>query len=190
MSATEFQKKLAIRITLSRIFAVPLIVAFMWPNNLTWNIFAAFLFIAASITDYYDGYFARKYNAVSNFGKFMDPIADKILVTSVLAMLLSQGKIDTWMVILILARDNFIGGIRSVAAADQIIIDAKPAGKWKTAMQMIAIPIVIIGNFHPEWPYFHNFGYGVLWVSVVLSITSGIQYYQGYRKNSRIRELC
>lgn len=185
MQVTEFQKKLAMRITISRIFAVPFIVASMWPNTLPWNIAAALLFLLASLTDYYDGYFARKYNAVSNFGKFMDPIADKILVTSVLAMLLSQGKIDAWMVIIILARDNFIGGIRSVAAADQIIIDAKPAGKWKTAMQMIAIPIVIIGNFAPEWPYLHKFGYGVLWVSVLLSITSGIQYYLGYLKNSK-----
>jgi len=102
----------------------------------------------ASVTDYFDGYFARKYQAVSNFGKFMDPIADKILVTSVLTMLLAMGKIDAWMVIIILARDNFIGGIRSVAAADQIVIDAKPAGKWKTAMQMVAIPIVIVSMAH------------------------------------------
>ncbi|MEN0059052.1 MAG: CDP-diacylglycerol--glycerol-3-phosphate 3-phosphatidyltransferase, partial [Bdellovibrio sp.] len=149
MVVTEFQKKLAMRITISRIFAVPIVVALMWPDTLLWNIAAAGGFMLASLTDYYDGYFARKYNAVSNFGKFMDPIADKILVTSVLAMLLAQGKIDVWMVIIILARDNFIGGIRSIAAADQVIIAAKPAGKWKTAMQMVAIPVVIIGNMDP-----------------------------------------
>lgn len=170
---------------MSRIFMVPLIVAAMWPNTLTWNIVAAVLFMAASSTDYFDGYYARKYKAVSNFGKFMDPIADKILVTSVLAMLLALGKIDAWMVIIILARDNFIGGIRSVAAADQIIIDAKPAGKWKTAMQMIAIPIVIIGNMEPYLPYLDKIGYGVLWVSVILSITSGIEYYLGFLKNRK-----
>lgn len=185
MEVTEFQRNLPMRITLSRIFAVPVIVALMWPNTLLWNSLAALFFILASITDYYDGYYARKYNAVSNFGKFMDPIADKILVTSVLAMLLSQGKIDAWMVIIILARDNFIGGIRSVAAADQIIIDAKPAGKWKTAMQMIAIPIVIIGNLDPQVPYLDKIGYGVLWVSVILSITSGIEYYLGYIKSRK-----
>ena len=185
MTPTEWQKNLPMRITMSRIFMVPVIVAAMWPNNLFWNLSAAILFMIASGTDYFDGYYARKYNAVSNFGKFMDPIADKILVTSVLAMLLSQGKIDVWMVVIILARDNFIGGIRSVAAADQIIIDAKPAGKWKTAMQMIAIPIVIIGNNLPELPYFDKVGYAVLWVSVVLSITSGIDYYLGYLKNRK-----
>lgn len=185
MTATEFQKNLPMRITMSRVFAVPVIVAMMWPNTLSWNIAAAVFFILASVTDYYDGYFARKYNVVSNFGKFMDPIADKILVTSVLAMLLSLGKIDAWMVIIILARDNFIGGIRSVAAADQIIIDAKPAGKWKTAMQMVAIPIVIIGNMDPYLPYLDKIGYGVLWISVILSITSGIEYYLGYLKSRK-----
>lgn len=183
--ATEFQKNLATRITISRIVAVPFIVAMMWPNTLPWNIAAALFFMLTSITDYYDGYFARKYNAVSNFGKFMDPIADKILVTSVLAMLLAQGKIDVWMVIIILARDNFIGGIRSVAAADQIIIAAKPAGKWKTAMQMIAIPIVIIGNTDAYLPYLDKVGYGALWVAVILSITSGMEYYLGYLKNRK-----
>ena len=168
-----------------RIVLVPFIVAAMWPDVLRWNIVAAVLFMLASVTDYYDSYYARKYNAVSNFGKFMDPIADKILVTSILAMMLSQGKIDAWMVIIILARDNFIGGIRSVAAADQIIIAAKPAGKWKTAMQMVAIPVVIIGNWDPYIPYFSKIGYGVLWVSVILSITSGIEYYLGYLKNRK-----
>lgn len=185
MTATEFQKNLPMRITLSRIFAVPVIVAMMWPNEFRWNVAAAIFFMLASLTDYYDGYYARKYNAVSNFGKFMDPIADKILVTSVLTMLLSQGKIDVGMVIIILARDNFIGGIRSVAAADQIIIAAKPAGKWKTAMQMVAIPIVIIGNMAPYLPYLDKIGYGVLWVSVILSITSGIEYYWGYLKSRK-----
>ena len=185
MQATEFQKSLAMKFTMSRIFMVPVVVSLMWPNTLPWNITAAVCFLLASVTDYYDGYFARKYGSVSNFGKFMDPIADKILVTSVLAMLLAQGKIDAWMVIIILARDNFIGGIRSVAAADQIIIDAKPAGKWKTAMQMVAIPIVIIGNMEPYVPYLDKIGYGVLWVSVILSITSGIEYYYGYLKSRK-----
>lgn len=185
MTPTEFQKKLPMIHTLSRIFMVPIIVALMWPDGLWWNVAAALVFILASITDYYDGHYARKYNAVSSFGKFMDPIADKILVTSTLTMLLAQGKIDALMVIVILARDNFIGGIRSVAAADQIIIAAKPAGKWKTAMQMVAIPIVIIGNMDPYIPYLDKVGYGVLWVSVILSITSGIEYYVGYLKSRK-----
>lgn len=185
MQSTEWQQKLPMRITLSRIYMVPLIVAAMWPQQLFWNIVAAVLFILASITDYYDGYYARKYNTVSNMGKFMDPIADKILVTSVLVMLLWQGKVDAVMVILILARDNFIGGIRSVAAADQVIIAAKAAGKWKTAMQMVAIPLVIIGSMEPYIPYLDKIAYGILWISVILSITSGIEYYFAYLKSRK-----
>lgn len=177
-----WQQKLPMWITISRIIAVPIIVTIMFPNVLIYNVIAAALFIIASISDYYDGYFARKYNAVSNMGKFMDPIADKILVTSILVMLIPTDKIDPIMVIIILARDTFIGGIRSVAAADGIVIDAKPTGKWKTALQMVAIPAVIIGDTWLNIP-FEKIGYWVLWVSVILSVTSGVQYYYGYLKN-------
>jgi len=177
----DWKKSLPMWITLSRILIVPVIVALMTPNHLAGNVAAAILFMLASITDYYDGYFARKYNAVSNMGKFMDPIADKILVTSILVMLVPSDRIEPLMVIIILARDNFIGGLRSVAAADQIIIDAKPAGKWKTALQMVAIPAVIIDQRWLGIP-FEKIGYWVLWISVVLAVTSGIEYYLGYLK--------
>ncbi len=151
----------------------------MFGESLMFNVAAALLFMLASITDYYDGYFARKFQAVSTMGKFMDPIADKILVTSILVMLATLQKIDPVMVILILARDNFIGGLRSAAAADQIIIDAKPTGKWKTALQMVAIPAVIIDQRFMGVP-FEKVGYWFLWISVILSLTSGLQYFWGY----------
>lgn len=169
---------------MSRIFTVPIIVALLYPNELYYNLAAAALFILSSITDYYDGYFARKYNAISTMGKFMDPIADKILVTSVLVMLVPSFRIDPLMVIIILARDTFIGGIRSIAATDQIIIDAKPTGKWKTALQMVAIPAVMIDQTAFGIP-FEKIGYWVLWISVILSVTSGFEYYWGYLKSKR-----
>lgn len=167
---------------------VPLIVATLVPQTLIWNFISAFLFIFASISDYYDGYFARKYNAVSNMGKFMDPIADKILVTSILAMLIPLDKIDPYMVIVILARDTLIGGLRQVAAADQIIIAAQASGKWKTALQMVAIPAVIIGEKSWGIP-FDKIGYWVLWVSTILSVTSGLQYVMGYLKSAKSSRL-
>jgi len=182
---SDWKKSLPMQITLSRIVLVPVIVALMWNNHLAGNVAAAILFIVASISDYYDGYFARKFNAVSTMGKFMDPIADKILVTSILVMLVPTDRIEPLMVIIILARDNFIGGLRSVAAADQIIIDAKAAGKWKTALQMVAIPAVIIDQRFLGIP-FEKIGYWVLWFSVILSVTSGIQYYLGYLKARRV----
>ena len=96
-------------------------------------------------------------------------------------MLIPTQKIDPWMVIVILTRDTFIGGIRSIAAADGIIISAKPTGKWKTALQMVAIPAVMIDDRFLGIP-FDKIGYWVLWVSVVLSVTSGFEYYLGYRR--------
>lgn len=177
----DWKKSLPMWITMSRIFIVPVIVALMFPDELALNVAAALLFMLASITDYYDGYFARKYNAVSNMGKFMDPIADKVLVTSILVMLATYQRIDPIMVIIILARDNFIGGLRSVAAADGVIIDAKPAGKWKTALQMVAIPAMLIDERVFGLP-FEKIGYWVLWGSVVLSVTSGVQYFWAYLK--------
>jgi CDP-diacylglycerol--glycerol-3-phosphate 3-phosphatidyltransferase len=177
----DWKKSLPMYITMSRIALVPVILFFMWGNQLSGNIIAAALFIVASISDYYDGYFARKFQAVSNMGKFMDPIADKVLVTSILVMLIPTDRVEPWMAIIILARDNLIGGLRSVAAAERIIIDAKPAGKWKTALQMIAIPAVMIDQRFLGIP-FDKIGYYVLWGSTILSVTSGLQYYWGYLK--------
>lgn len=181
-SMTDWKMKLPMWITMSRIAMVPAIILCLIPQELNLNIFAAALFIIASISDYYDGYFARKYNAISTMGKFMDPIADKILVTSILVML-TPAKIDPFMVILILARDTFIGGIRSVAAADHVIIAAKSTGKWKTALQMIAIPAVMIGDLG-SIPL-EKVGYALLWISVFLSILSGIEYYSDYLKSRK-----
>ena len=175
---TEWQKKLPMQITMARIYIVPVIIGLMVPQEDWSNWLAAALFIIASISDYYDGYFARKYNATSNLGKFMDPIADKILVSSILIMLITMKRIDPFMVILIAARDTYIGGIRAVAAADNIVIDAKPTGKWKTAMQMGAIPAIMIGDI---WGLpLISISYVLLWVSVILSVVSGIEYYRSY----------
>lgn len=157
--------------------------------NTFWaNLAAAAIFIIASITDYWDGYYARKFNAVSNMGKFMDPIADKILVTGILTMLILPGKVDAFLVILLTVRDTYISGIRAVAAADGVVIAAKAAGKWKTALQMGAIPAVILGDLSflpgPEG-LLGRIGSALLWISVALSISSGIQYYLAYRAGQR-----
>jgi CDP-diacylglycerol--glycerol-3-phosphate 3-phosphatidyltransferase len=176
-----WKMRLPTQITWFRIWMTIPIVACLYPDKTFWNIIAAILFIISSISDYFDGYFARKYNAISNMGKFLDPLADKILVTSILVMLIPTNKIDPLMVIAILTRDIFISGIRSIAAADGIIIAAKPTGKWKTALQMVAIPAVMIDD-RVFGISFDLVGYWVLWLSVVLSITSGVQYYLGYLK--------
>lgn len=171
------------QITLSRIFLVIPAVAALVPNTFFWNAIGAILFMIASLTDYYDGYFARKFNAVSTMGKFMDPVADKVLVTSILTLLIVHGKVDAYLVILLTARDTVIGAIRAVAAADGVVIAAKAAGKWKTALQMGAIPAVIMGSlpFLPGGaPWLGSVGYGLLWFSTILSIASGVEYFRAY----------
>ncbi|MFN7824325.1 MAG: CDP-diacylglycerol--glycerol-3-phosphate 3-phosphatidyltransferase [Pseudobdellovibrionaceae bacterium] len=180
-----WKKELPMWITYSRIALVPVIVALLFPDVVWANVTAAALFIVASISDYYDGYFARKYGSVSILGQFMDPIADKILVTSILVMLVSLQKIDPLMVIVILTRDTLIGGLRSVAAAEGIIIAAQSAGKWKTALQMVAIPAMMIDTRVIGVP-FDKVGYWVLWFSVILSVTSGLEYVRSYLKSRKL----
>ncbi len=180
----DWKKKLPIRITWFRIWMVPIILACLWIESLEWNVIAAVLFMVTSVSDYFDGYFARKYQAVSTEGKFLDPVADKILVTSVLVELITVNKIDPFMVIVILARDTFISGLRSAAAVDGVVIDAKPTGKWKTALQMVAIPAVMIDDRVGGIP-FDKIGYFALWISVALSVLSGAQYYMGYAKGRK-----
>lgn len=152
-----------------------------------WDVGAAALFILLSLTDAWDGALARKWNAVSNFGKFMDPVADKILVSSVLLALLSQSKVDLALVVILLARDNFISGVRAIAAADRLILDAKSAGKWKTGFQMTGIVLVILESF-PWVSFFGPLGRVVLWISVVLSLFSGYQYWQAYQDSKNTKK--
>lgn len=203
---------LPITLTMSRILITPVILILLVPNKLSYNILASLLFIAASITDYFDGYYARKLNLVSNLGKFLDPIADKILVGAILIFLVAQKTIDPWMVILFISRDTLVGGIRSIAAAENLIIDAQSTGKWKAALQMIALPLVMLGPI--PWD-FHNrismelldkvnafggpqiniehlllfpnqiLGWGLLWFSVILSLKSGYDYFIAYSDSKK-----
>jgi len=197
----NWQKKLPMQLTMSRVYVVPVILLMMWPKTLIWNIAAAILFILSSITDYYDGHFARKFGAVSTMGKFMDPVTDKILVSSVLIALTALGKVDPYLVVILLARDTLIGGIRSIAATDQVVIAAKASGKWKTGLQMGAIPAVMIADFHLssyccspiDWSHWRSYlhlvgwvGYILLWGSVILSLTSGYEYFQIFKSQSKI----
>lgn len=167
--------------TYARAIMAPMLVAMLmlWPWA-GWP--AAILFIIASLTDWLDGYLARKWKVESNMGRLMDPIADKILVLGAIVMLLTMGRVDPVMVFLFLARDIFIGGIRAVAAANNIIIAAKPFGKWKTAFQMVAIPCLLI--YEPVFGLpLGDIGYYGLWVSVGFSLISGAEYTLGYYKN-------
>lgn len=170
-------------LTVGRIFAtVPVALLLLYSTNYPGYYFdwiAVVLFYAASITDYYDGHLARKYNAVSNLGKFLDPVADKILVMAILVILLHQQRVDPWMVILFIFRDTLVGGIRAAASADGLVIPAQTTGKWKAALQMIAVPFMMVNEIHPYMPNL-KIGYGLLWFSVLLSLISGWDYFKLY----------
>jgi len=180
----DWKKQIPMWLTFSRMVVCPVFVVLLHQKQPIWSWIAAGLFMVASATDFLDGYYARKFNAISNFGKFMDPIADKILVASVLIMLIPSGKVEPLLVLLLLTRDILIGGIRAIAAADSIVIDAKAAGKWKTGLQMLSIPAILIGNDSSGIPTY-RFGHTLLWISVSLSLLSGYQYINLYTTNRR-----
>ncbi len=174
--------------TLFRIFIVPILVLMMIYRPYGWALACCFLFIIASITDWLDGYLARKLDSVSIMGQFLDPIADKVLVSSILIMFIPLQIIDAVAVLLLINRDVIIGGVRAIAAAQGKIISAGSMGKWKTTVQMIAIPSLFLGQTLEFLP-FNEVGYYGLWLSVGLSLYSGFDYFQAFLKHSSVKIL-
>jgi CDP-diacylglycerol--glycerol-3-phosphate 3-phosphatidyltransferase len=160
---------------------VPFIAVALLEDSPMRGYVAAGLFILASLTDWIDGWMARKYKVESNFGKFLDPVTDKILVTSTLIMMVPFKDVHPVLVVSLLARDTLVGGFRSLAATKNIVISAGTLGKWKTIVQMVAIPAALIETpllFLPSW----EIGFYGLWLSVILSMVSGAQYVWGFRQ--------
>ena len=141
------------KLTIFRVILIPFFVAvlLLYPDNSTMRLVADAIFIVASLTDMLDGKIARKYNLVTNFGKFMDPLADKLLVCSAMICLVALNQIPAWIVIIIIAREFIISGFRLVAADNNVVIAANYWGKFKTVFQMLMI-IVMVANFaFPFW---------------------------------------
>ena len=161
------------QLTILRIILIPVFIVLLMKGYPYWS---AAVFIAASATDALDGHIARKYNMVTNFGKIMDPLADKLLVTSALICFVELGVVPGWMVIVILAREFIITGLRAVAAGDGIIIAAGKSGKLKTVFQMVAIIVLLLQDF--PFTLFTTIPVGMilLWVAVILTIYSGVEY--------------
>lgn len=164
------------KLTVGRIIAVPFFIA---AYMLDYYAAAFILFIAASLTDMLDGKIARKYNLVTNFGKIMDPLADKILVYSAFCLMVEDGTIAGWMLIVILAREFAIAGMRTVAASEGIVIAAGMSGKIKTVLQMIAVPLLLLTTAITDAQlhyYFNIAGQIFLWASLVMTVYSGVEY--------------
>lgn len=158
---------------------VPFFVAFLLlsPDHPSFNWIALCIFIVASLTDMADGKIARKYNLITNFGKFADPLADKILTISGMICLVSLGRIPAWIVIIIVAREFIISGFRQIAAENGIVIAANYWGKFKTVFQM-AMVILMIANI-PQLQILTDI---VMWIALVLTVISLVTYIAANRQ--------
>ena len=158
------------KLTLARIAAVPVFVILYMKG---YFVPAFIIFILASLTDMLDGKIARKYGLVTNFGKIMDPLADKILVYSAFCLMIEDGTMPSWMFIIILLREFAVSGMRTVAAANGIVVAAGMSGKIKTVLQMIAVPLLILRRLHPA---VQTLATVFLWASLFMTVYSGIEY--------------
>ena len=162
------------KLTVLRVLLIPFfVVALLWEHgeSQTMRYVAATIFIVASLTDLLDGKIARKYNLVTNFGKFMDPLADKLLVCSALICRIELRQLPAWMVIVIISREFIISGFRLVASDNGVVIAASYWGKFKTTFQMIAVILLIIRN-----PALSRVTDIFVWVAVALTVISLVDY--------------
>lgn len=162
------------KLTIARMIIVPFLVIFLltgWGGEANRYI-SLTLFVVASVTDWFDGYLARKNNLVTNFGKFMDPLADKLLVCSAMICMIDLKRLPAWFVIIIIAREFIISGFRLIAAENGIVIAANYWGKFKTASQMIMI-ILLILHFDGVFVILEQI---FIWLSLALTIISLITY--------------
>lgn len=192
---------LANKLTVIRIFLVPIFLIFIAVQGIPYGTFiATFIFILASLTDKLDGYIARSRNQITNFGKFMDPLADKLLVTSALISLVELQMVPSWAAIVIIAREFAVSGLRTIAASEGKVIAASWWGKIKTVIQIIAIVLLLLqfnittssyltnlveSSGFWSW-FFMNVPSWILNISVVITLISGWDY---FRKNKHTIDM-
>lgn len=173
---------LANRITLARVVMIPLIIVLLYFPGRTTCLIAVLLFCVASLTDLLDGHIARKENMVTSFGKFLDPLADKLLICSVLIMLVDLNWIAAWIGIVIICRELVVTGLRAMAADEGIVIAADKYGKLKTVVQILAlIPLML----HFPWFGFDPLPLGqfMLYIALALTVFSGFNYLNGFYRS-------
>lgn len=172
------------KLTILRILLIPLIVLFSYFDP-PWSNWASLgVFLAASITDWLDGYLARKHNLVTMFGKLLDPLADKLLVLTALLIVLDRGYIAAWIVIALIGREMAITGLRAFLAAEGIVLAASKMGKWKTTFQIISLSFLFVADASPFLAeasgYFHKIGIGAAYLALVFSLVSAYSYVSGF----------
>jgi CDP-diacylglycerol---glycerol-3-phosphate 3-phosphatidyltransferase len=174
-------------LTLGRILLVPVFLLYLYYESPLNSFIAAMLFILAGLTDVIDGWVARKWQLVTVLGKFLDPIADKLLVMAALVMLLALGRVPSWVVIVIISRELIISALRTLAMSEGVVIAAGQGGKWKTSLQVLGLIGLII-----HYPYvvdffftqvdldFNRVGLWLLYISIVPMVWSAVQYFWGF----------
>jgi CDP-diacylglycerol--glycerol-3-phosphate 3-phosphatidyltransferase len=162
-------------LTLVRIFAVPLLVALLMTRYM---LVAALIFLAASLTDLLDGYLARKRGQITTLGVLLDPVADKLLISSAFISLIQYDIVEAWMVVIIVGREFAVSGLRSIASTQGFAISASELGKIKMVAQVAAITLLILG--HQEFPALYPLGQYALYAVVLFAIVSAIDYFRTF----------
>ncbi|UXN04376.1 CDP-diacylglycerol--glycerol-3-phosphate 3-phosphatidyltransferase [Bartonella sp. HY406] len=179
-------------LTYARIIAVPLVVLCFFPegefkSSDTAHWAAFFIFVVASITDFFDGYLARMWKQTSNIGRMLDPIADKLLVSTCLLLLAANGTIagwSLWAAIIILCREILVSGLREYLAELKVGVPVSRLAKWKTTVQMIALMILLIGQAgEPYFIYTTQLGLVLLWIAAILTLITGWDYFRAGLKH-------
>lgn len=176
-------------LTVARIFLIPLFVWFTYDADPWYSLMAALVFVVASVTDVIDGWLARKWNLVTVVGKFMDPLADKLIVLAAMVMMVRLGRLPGWIAIVLLSREFIVTGLRQIAASEGLIIAAGQEGKWKTSLQLVGVVALCVHYTH--WV---NFGVGThpvnfnlvgkacIYISTVFSVWSMVSYFRAFLK--------
>jgi CDP-diacylglycerol--glycerol-3-phosphate 3-phosphatidyltransferase/cardiolipin synthase len=175
-------------LTVGRVVIVPIVVACLfWPDEYSLRWTALGLFTLAAITDFFDGYLARAWDQQSALGRMLDPIADKLLVSAVLMILVADGTIKSWSVwaaIVILCREILVSGLREFLAELKVSVPVSNVAKWKTTLQLIALGFLIAGRAGEEvLPGTVRIGLGLLWLSALLTLYTGFDYFKAGLKN-------
>lgn len=176
---SSFKQKLPNYLTFMRILVIPgVVTSFSFPG-----VFAAWvgcgLFVAASVTDWFDGYLARKFKSTSSLGRIFDPIADKLLVAATLLMMAAYDRLGytgLWPAVIILCREVLVSGLREFLAEIKVGLPVTRLAKWKTGIQMTAIPMLMVADYSPWFCYFGEVGEVLIWIAALLTVITGYDY--------------
>ena len=181
-------------LTLGRIAVIVIIVLVLQDEGHAAGALAAVFFFVACLTDYFDGQLARKYSLTTTLGKFLDPLADKLLVMAILVMLVGMSReprVPSWLVVIVVGREIAVTGLRAIASGEGIILPAEELGKYKTIFQMFAVEALLL---HYRYPIpatelavdFHAAGMLFLWIALVLAVWSGVDYHVRILRHVRL----